>query len=185
MQGEAANWRSPRAPEPRPSFRSSSGDADDELSSPEEELLNIKDFVFGLPLPDKVAFLGSVATFAMTFFPWKVTITDGAQLGMLSLGFPVAPAAVLGILMVVVRARKALRRVDPLLLWVTQLAASAFGILWSLIFILVSWDGRMGRAPVGNYEMALSMPTVGVFIALAASGVALFGTLLGIRERLD
>ena len=153
------------------------------IAAPEDVFRDAKSFVIGLPGSDKIAFAGLVLNILCSFFPWKETVIDGEVLGLMSLGFPVFLVSILGITSIVVRVRRVMPKLNPLVPWLLQLSAVCFCIVWCLIYIKLSWDSRLARSPVGNFDMYISKPSIGVFLALLTSIVALGGTLMGLKEK--
>lgn len=101
----------------------------------------------------------------------------------MSLGLPVFLVSILAITALVVRVRRVMPKLNPLVPWLLQLSAVCFCIVWALIFIKLSWDSRMAKSPIGNFDMYISKPAFGVFITLLTSIVALAGTLMGLKEK--
>ncbi|MFZ5470999.1 MAG: hypothetical protein ACOZIN_16345 [Myxococcota bacterium] len=153
------------------------------MVSAEEAFAEAKSFMEELSSADKLTMAGLGLNVLTAFFPWKETAADGEELGLLGLGLPVLVMTLLAGAAVVMRVRRAGRHQSLFILWLTQLGAVGFCIVWCLIFIKVSWNGTIVRAPVGNFEVAVSKPVIGVFIALVTSVVALGGTLMGFKEK--
>lgn len=153
------------------------------IAAPEDVFKDAKSFVIGLPGSDKIAFAGLAFNILFAFFPWKETVLDGDVLGLMSLGFPVFAVSIVGITAIVVRVRQFMPKLNPLVPWLLQLSAVCFCLVWCLIFIKLSWDSRLARSPVGNFDMYISKPSLGVFLSLLTSVVALGGTLMGLKEK--
>ncbi|MHB8877629.1 MAG: hypothetical protein ACYC8T_28390, partial [Myxococcaceae bacterium] len=137
----------------------------------------------GLPSSDKLAFTGAALNILFAFFPWKETVVDGEVLGLMSLGFPVFAVSIICIMAIVVRVRRIMPKLNPLVPWLLQLTAVCFCIVWCLIFVKLSWDSRLAKSPVGNFDMYISKPSFGVFISVITSLLALGGTLMGLKEK--
>jgi hypothetical protein len=150
---------------------------------PEQLLDDAKDFVVGLPTADKIAFAGAAIVVLVSFMPWKETASDGEVLGLMSNGIVAFLAALATMGVLVIRVRRIMPRLNPLAPWLAQLASAIFGIIWCLIFIKISWDGRRVDSPIGHYTMAISTPSFGVVLGLIGGLVALGGTLLGLKEK--
>jgi hypothetical protein len=150
---------------------------------PEQMLDDAKDFVVGLPTSDKIAFAGAAIMVLVSFMPWKETASDGEVLGLMSNGIVGFLAALATIGVLVIRVRRIMPRLNPLAPWLAQLACAIIGIIWCLIFIKISWDGRRVDSPIGHYTMAISTPSFGVVLALVGGLVALGGTLMGLKEK--
>ena len=145
--------------------------------------INIGKFIKYLPTSDKLAFLGTAAPLFASILPWKETAQDGEVIGLMSVGFPVVAAAAIATAALCVRASKARTPINPVIAWLVQMGASSFAVIWCLIFIKLSWDTTQVHSGIGNVMMSTSSPSVGVFISLLASIVAMGGTLMGLRER--
>ena len=153
------------------------------LAAPEDVFKDAKSFVIGLPGSDKIAFAGLMFNILFAFFPWKETVLEGDILGLMSLGFPAFLVSILGVTSIVIRVRKFMPKLNPLIPWLLQLSAVCFCLVWCLIFIKLSWDSRLAKSPVGNFDMYISKPSVGVFLSLLTSIVALGGTLMGLKDK--
>jgi len=152
------------------------------LVPPEEALRDAQNFVKDLTSADKITFAGCALVILVSFFPWKETRDDGEVLGFACSGIFAFLAALATIGAVVIRERRVMPRLSRLAPWIAQLVSTSFLILWCLIFIRLSWDGRLVPSPIGNYEVALSKPSFGVVLGLMGGIGALAGTLLGLRD---
>ena len=113
-----------------------------------------------LPLADKLALFGTAALVIFTFFPWKETVAEGDVLGVFSSGVLVTllgSAAVAGI---IVRTRKTMPTLNPLLPWVAQLGCVGVSAIWCLVYMKLSWDSTPAMSAVGNYEVWVSKPAI-------------------------
>lgn len=187
------DWRSKLSPEDwqepaaRPS--TSGGDEDTKINRKpleknldEEFFGDAKSFMSGLSTPDKVAFFGGAGMLVSCFFPWAETLADGEVLGLLSQG---ALTFLLGIVVmttITVRTRHGFPKLNPLFIWVAQLGATSFSVLWVLVCIKLSWNPTLARALVGNEEIWVSKPGMGAFFGLIMAVVATLGTALGLKE---
>jgi hypothetical protein len=153
------------------------------IVAPEDALAEAKNFIGILPTSDKLAFAGVALNVLFSFFPWKETVTEGEVLGLMSLGFPVFVVSILAMFTIVIRVRRFMPKLNPLVPWLLQLGAVCFCIVWCLVFVKLSWDGRLARSPVGNFEMRISTPSFGVFVSLVTSLLGLGGTLMGLKEK--
>jgi hypothetical protein len=93
----------------------------------------------------------------------------------------VLAATVAGALALAARVRRSLS-VNPLVLWVTQISAVGLATLWCLVYAATSWDSTLAQAPVGNYEVWVSKPSLGLLLAFLAALIAGLGTVLGLKE---
>lgn len=148
----------------------------------EDFILDAKSFMASLSSPDKFAFFGAVGMVIACFFPWKETVVEGDELGLL--GYGVIVFLLGGIVMTTIAARTLhmIPKLNPLFIWVAQLGAASFSVLWALVCIKLAWDSTLARASIGNEEIWVSKPSFGVFLALIAGVVALLGTALGLKE---
>ena len=53
--------------------------------------------------------------------------------------------------------------------------------MWCFVYTAMSWDATLARAPVGNYEMMVSKPSIGVFLAIIGGCVSVLGTFFGLK----
>ncbi len=184
-QEEDWRWKKYDAPEPAAQAAPPPSESEGSAYPPgaEDAFQEAKKFVRELSTADKLTVAGCALNVLISFFPWKETALEGEILGLMSLGFPVTVVSVLTVMAVVVRVRSFLPKLSPLVSWIVQLLGISFCIVWCLAYIKMSWDRQMVRSPVGNYEMPVSMPSFGVFIALISSVLGLGGTLLGLKEK--
>ncbi len=187
------DWRSKLSPEdyqaPPAKPSASVGDEDTNINRKprdknldEEFFGDAKSFMSGLSTPDKVAFFGGAGMVVSCFFPWAETLADGEVLGLLSQG---ALTFLLGIVVmttITVRTRHTFPKLNPLFIWVAQLGAASFSVLWVLVCIKLSWDPTLARALVGNEEIWVSKPGMGAFFGLMMAVVGTLGTALGLKE---
>jgi len=141
-----------------------------------------KTFMSGLSVPDKFAFFGAVGMAMACFFPWKETVIEGEQLGLLGYGALVFLLAAVVMTTIAVRTTHTWPKLNPLFIWVAQLGTVSLSVLWALVCIKLSWDSTLARATVGNEEIWVSKPSFGAFLGLGAGVVASLGTVLGLKE---
>ena len=122
----------------------------------------------------------SILTGAVTLYGYGLEM--GGPLEM-TLGWPVFMMSIIGLGAIVVRVRRFMPNLNPITPWLAQLGVCCFCIVWCLVFMKLSYDGRMARALVGNVEMKISTPSFGVFIALVCSIGGLGGTLMGLKDK--
>lgn len=149
---------------------------------PDAALKGATSFIFRLALSDKLALFGTSVLLMSTFFPWKETVADGEVLGITSSGLVVtvlASAAIAGLL---IRTRSTDPKLNPLMPWALQLGAIGFAAVWSLLYVVLSWDSTPARSPIGNYEVWVSKPSFGLILAILACVVAVVGTIFGLKE---
>jgi hypothetical protein len=154
----------------------------DKAMDPDDVMGEAKRFIVDLSTADKLAFFGSTTMFLACFFPWKETVREGDVLGLTSLGAVVFVLAIISMLAIAGRVRNLFAKVNPLLLWIGQLGAVTFSGVWCLIYMKLSIDQTVVRAPIGNEEIWASKPTFGVILALMSAAVATLGTVLGLKE---
>ncbi|MEW5741817.1 MAG: hypothetical protein AB1938_23050 [Myxococcota bacterium] len=148
---------------------------------PDDVLSDARGFFSQLGSSDKLAFFGTAGMLLSTFFPWKETVTDGDVLGLLSAGIVVTLLSALALAAIVLRVRKAFS-VNPIVPWILQLGCLAFGIVWCLVYVKMSWDSTMVKSPIGNFDMWASKPTFGVIFGFMAGVVGALGTVVGLKE---
>ena len=187
------DWRSKLSPEdwqaPSPSAKPV-GDAEDtnlkrnphSKNLDEEFFGDAKTFMNGLSTPDKVAFFGSAGMIVSCFFPWAETLAEGEVMGLLSRGALTFALGIAVMTTISVRTRHTFPKLNPLFIWVAQLGATSFSVLWVLVCIKLSWDPTLARALVGNEEIWVSKPGLGAFFGLMMAVVATLGTALGLKE---
>lgn len=153
------------------------------MVAPDQALDDFRGFIQELSVGDKVAFIGAALTVLTTFLPWKDTAAEGEILGLMSLGVVVFVAMIAVIFAIVVRVRQAVPQLHPLVPWLVQLVGTVFSGLWCVVYIGLSIDSRKTQALVGNFEVSVSAPAFGVFLALLCVGATLAGTLMGLKAR--
>jgi len=182
LKKERGNWREKVekddwGPAPVPKV-----EPERESIDPEDQIADVRRFIYELSQADKLALFGSVGVVMACFFPWKETVQDGAVLGLLSLGVVTFGTAIVAIAAIALRVRRVLPTMNPVYPWILQLLAVGFGLLWCFYYIKDSWDPTMARAPFGNEQVMVSKPSIGVILAVIASGVAGLGTIFGLKE---
>ncbi len=145
-------------------------------------LADMKRFVMELSTADKIAFFGMLTMVLTTVLPWKVTVIEGDVLGLLSEGVLVAGLTLMGIASLVIRVRKTMETLSPVVLFAVQLGALGLSLIWCVYFSVSSWDSTMAHSQVGNEMMRASRPAFGVILAFLAGGVGGLGTVLGLKE---
>lgn len=150
--------------------------------SPEQLLSDAWESVRGLTRGDKLTLGGILATLVLAFTPWKETAAEGEIPGVLSQGLVVVGANALALGALIVRVR-GLPRMQPVIPWMLQLGALAFGLLWCFIFMKVSSDGRLVPTEFGLEPRPVSASAFGVHLSVLAHLVALAGTVLGLKEK--
>lgn len=180
QQEEVATGKvSPRMADPGPPARTYSG----AMMPPEQALDDFQHFVRNLPAGDKLAFVGAALTILSTFLPWKDTAADGEILGLMSLGIVVFIVMIAVLSSIVIRIKRGMPELHPLVPWLVQLGGTVFSALWCIIYIGLSIDSRKTQALVGNFEVSVSAPAFGVFFAIFCCALTGAGTLLGLKAR--
>ena len=149
---------------------------------PELAMGETKRYLWELAFADKLALFGTSLLVIATFFPWKETVADGDVLGIMSSGVLVTllgSAAVAGI---IIRTRKTMPTLNPLLPWVAQLGCVGVSAIWCLVYMKLSWDSTPAMSSVGNYEVWVSKPSIGLIIAVLASITSIVGTIFGLKD---
>lgn len=154
-----------------------------QIVAPEQVIDDVRDFWGDLGRSDRIAFAGACSIIVSAFLPWKETAAEGEILGLMSLGL-VGVLTAIGLLgSIAVRVRRTMPNLNVLIPWLAQLGLSAFGILWCIIFMKVSYDATEVPSPMGNATIMNSTPSFGVFLALLGALTSLGGTLLGLKEK--
>lgn len=180
---EEEDWRIPAPP---PSTAASKGPAtgsDSSIAAPEEIIADTRAFIRELSISDKITFASACLIILSCFLPWKETAADGEILGLMSTGIGTLLGAVLVIGAIFVRKRGTLPKVNVSTLWMMQLGVSFFCILYTAIFIKVSFDTTQVQSQLGNAMVWTSSPSFGVFLGLLGSLGALVGSVMGSRDR--
>jgi hypothetical protein len=180
---EEEDWRIPAPP---PSTVAPKGQAtgnDTGIVAPEEIIADTRAFISELSRSDKIAFASACLVILSCFLPWKETAADGEILGLMSAGIGTLLGAVLVISAIFVRKRGTLPKVNASMQWMMQLGVSFFCILYTVIFIKVSFDTTQVQSQLGNAMVWSSSPSFGVFLGLLGSLGALVGSVMGVRER--
>jgi hypothetical protein len=177
--GQVTGKVPPRMADPGPPQRTYSG----AMMPPEQALDDFQSFVRNLPAGDKLAFVGAALTILSTFLPWKDTAADGEILGLMSLGIIVFLVMIAVLSSIVIRIKRVMPQLHPLVPWMVQLGGTVFSALWCIVYIGLSIDARKTQALVGNFEVSVSAPAFGVFFALLCCGLTGAGTLLGLKAR--
>lgn len=143
----------------------------------------MRHFLSGLSFAEKLSFWGSVAAMVACAFPWRETAAEGPVLGFFSMGVMTFGTGLLSTVAVATRARRAMPKLNPLVLWLVQLGSLGVAIVWCLVLMIAWWDSTLVSAPVGNYEMYASKPSLGLYAGLLSAVVALAGTALALKEK--
>jgi hypothetical protein len=180
---EEEDWR---IRPPPPSAAASKGPdtgSDSSIAAPEEIIADTRKFIGELSSSDKIAFASACLIILSCFLPWKETAADGEILGLMSAGIGSLLGAALIIGAIFVRKRGTLPKVNASTQWMMQLGVSFFCILYTVIFIKVSFDTTQVQSQLGNAMVWASSPSFGVFLGLLGALGALVGSVMGLRER--
>ncbi len=128
---------------------------------PEDLMTEVKHFILGLSMADKIAFAGTIGAIISCFFPWKDSITEGDVLGLMSLGVAVFLMCIVMLVAIVIRVRNSFPNLNTLVPWLIQFGGACFCIVWCLVYVKLSWDSTMARSPIGNFERWVSSPAIG------------------------
>lgn len=155
----------------------------DKAMDPELAMGETKQYLWSLPFADKLALGGSAGLLITTFLPWKTTVADGDVLGVFSSGLVVTVLSSLAVAGILVRTRKMMPNLNPLLPWVAQLGCVGISALWCLVYIVTSWDSTKAMSQVGNYQVWVSEPNwFCMALAIGAAAVSIVGTILGLKD---
>jgi hypothetical protein len=118
-----------------------------------------------------------------TFFPWRETVTQGDVIGVFSTGILVALMSGGALAGFIIRTRKLMPKLNPLLPWIAQLGLVGVAAVWCLFDTAVlSWDSTPAQSRIGNFTVWVSKPSIGLIVALLSSIVSLVGTILGLKD---
>jgi hypothetical protein len=155
----------------------------DKAMDPEDFLADVKKLVlYELSNADKLALFGAVGMVLACFFPWKDAVPEGEVLGLMSGGIVTLLMSVAAITAIVIRVRKVMGKMSPLVPWVGQLSCIGGATLWALVSMRNAINTTTVRAPIGNAEVWASKPGFGVFLAMVAGVVGAIGTVMGLKE---
>jgi hypothetical protein len=153
------------------------------MVAPEQMMEEAREFITALTRADKLAFASAAVVVLSCFLPWKETAVDGDVLGLMSAGFFSLLLSMLVIGTLVVRVRKSLPKLNPLVPWLAQLIGAFVCVLYTLVMLRLSVDTTEVPSAIGNQMIMNSSPSIGVFIGLLGSLGALAGSLMGLKER--
>lgn len=153
------------------------------IVAPEQMMEEAREFITDLSRADKLAFAGAAAVVLSCFLPWKETAVDGDVLGLMSSGLGALLLALLVMGALVLRVRKSMPRLNPLVPWMAQLLGSVSCVLYTVVTLRFSIDSTEVPSAIGNAMIMNSSPSLGVFIALLGGLGAMAGSLLGLKER--
>jgi hypothetical protein len=155
----------------------------DRTLDPEDWMTQTRHYLIGLPLADKIALLGTGLMLMATFFPWRETVTQGDVIGVFSTGILVALMSGGALAGFIIRTRKLMPKLNPLLPWIAQLGLVGVAAVWCLFDTAVlSWDSTPAQSRIGNFTVWVSKPSIGLIVALLSSIVSLVGTILGLKD---
>ncbi len=186
----------PPAPRPRQDWRSQVSEEDwkaNEGKAPEkfvvdktldanDAMVQTRQYLADLSTADKLALFGTSLLLLATFLPWRETVSEGDVLGVFSSGILVTALSAGALGGLVVRTRKLMPQVNPLLPWIAQLGCVGVAGVWCLIYMMLSWDPTLARSPIGNYEVWVSKPAFGLILALLAGITSIVGTIFGLKD---
>ncbi|MDP2273650.1 MAG: hypothetical protein Q8K32_23120 [Archangium sp.] len=149
---------------------------------PELAMGATKQYLWELSMADKLALAGTSVLLISTFFPWKETVAEGDVLGVFSSGILVTLLASMAVAGIIIRTRKTMPTLNPLLPWVAQLGCVGVSALWCLVYMKLSWDSTPAMSSVGNYEVWVSKPAFGLILGVLAAIVSIVGTIFGLKD---
>ncbi|MFO0596864.1 MAG: hypothetical protein U0228_16235 [Myxococcaceae bacterium] len=154
----------------------------DRTLDPDDAMVQFKTYIVTLAMADKLALFGASIMLIATFLPWKDTVANGDVLGVFSAGIVVTALASTAIAGIVIRTRKSMPNLNPILPWMAQLGAVGIAGVWCLIYLKTSWDSTLAQSTIGNYQQWVSKPAFGLILALIAGIVSIIGTIFGLKE---
>lgn len=169
------DWKEYASKEPEKFVADKTMDANDAM-------LQTRRYLLELSMADKLALFGTSVLLLATFLPWRETVAEGDVLGVFSSGVIVTVLSALALGGIIVRTRKTMPDLNPLLPWMAQLGCVGASGVWCLIYMMLSWDPTLARSPIGNYEVWVSKPAFGLILALLAGITSIVGTIFGLKE---
>lgn len=183
-------------PKPKQDWRSQLSEADwkeNEGRAPEkfvvdkaidanQEMKDASQYLMSLSLADKLALGGAALLLISTFLPWAETAKEGDILGVFSSGAIVTVLSAAAIGGILVRTRKLMPDVNPLLPWIAQLGAVGISGLWCLVYFKLAWDHTLVQGAYGADKIWASKPAFGLILALLAGITSVVGTVFGLKD---
>ncbi len=149
----------------------------------EDWMTQTRYYLLALPLADKLALFGTGVMTLSTFFPWRETVARGEELGVFTTGAIVTLLAGAALAGIIVRTKKLMPKLNPLIPWVAQLGLVGVAAVWCLFDTAVlSWDATPAQSRIGNFTMWVSKPSFGLISALLSGIVSLLGTIFGLKD---
>jgi len=154
----------------------------------EQSLADIRSFLEGLELGDKVALGGYAGVIFSTLLPWRDTcdVVNGldSEIGIINseLGLISFVLAVAGVALLTIRTRSLIPSFNPLMVWTAQLGVTGANVLWCLIAFKIA-RGAPGECYIGNTLYSPSSPAYGLVLATLLCVTSLVGALLGLRSK--
>ena len=183
MELDDAEPRKPLLPPPQASRGYATTNTSGKMVAPEEVIAGTREFIGELSKPDKITFASAALIGLSCFMPWKETAADGDVLGLMSAGVGALLGAGLIIGTIFARVRRTLPKINPSVIWMTQLGASFLCVLYTVVFIKTAFDSTQVPSHFGNQMTWNSSPSFGVFLGLLGAIGALVGSVMGQRER--
>ena len=181
---KAKDWRSQISEE---DWKENQGKAPEKFVAnkaldPELAMGATKQYLMDLALADKLALAGTSLLLISTFFPWRETVAEGDVLGIMSSGILVTILSAMAVAGIIIRTRKTMPNLNPLLPWVAQLGCVGVAAVGCLVYMKLSWDSTEAMSTVGNYKVWVSKPAIGLIIGLLAGITSLVGTIFGLKD---
>jgi hypothetical protein len=183
MELDDSEVRKPIQPPPAATRGYATTNSSGQIVAPEQFIADTRAFVGELGRSDKLSFAGACAVIISCFLPWKETAADGDVLGLMSMGVGSLLCSALVISAIFIRVRRSMPTLNPLVPWMTQVGVAFFCIIYTVVFIKVSFDSTEVTAAIGNTLIRRSTPSMGAFIGLLGSIAAMVGSVMGMRER--
>ena len=149
---------------------------------PNDAMVKTRQYLWELSFADKLALGGTSLLLIATFFPWKETVAEGDVLGVFSSGILVTLLSAMAIAGILIRTRKTMPTLNPLLPWVAQLGCVGVSGVWCLVYMKMAWDSTPAHSAVGNYEVWVSKPAFGLIFGLLAAIASIVGTIFGLKD---
>lgn len=154
----------------------------DKTLNADDAMVKAKQYLWALPLADKIALGGTSVLLLATFLPWKETVQEGDVLGVFSSGVLVTLLAAGALAGIFVRTLKTMPSLNPLLPWAAQLGCVGLSGIWALLYMKLAWDSTLVQSTIGNERVWASKPVFGLFLAIMAAIVSIVGTIFGLKD---
>ena len=147
-------------------------------NDPFQQLKGIWTGFLALHFEDKLTAFSSFFLAVMAFMPWRTTVADGDDMGLLTWGFWTACLGFLSIAGIWLRKTGKLASIPRSLMPISAVAAGGLSALICVIFAFTSYE----RGVKDGKEGVLSEPAFGVFLALGCAALLVVGGMLTLKR---